>query len=142
MDSAGRPECDRANRVLPSPRYLTTTSSTVPKALVSPTLGVMEQGVRLPKYSGPERRASVRFPLALEVLSVSRGRGLVGARLGNMIDISSSGLRFATPGPLEPGKNLAVTIDWPVLLDGRVQLRLIVAGTVVWSTASETAIRI
>jgi hypothetical protein len=51
-----------------------------------------------------------------------------------MIDISSSGLRFATPGPLGPGRKLAVAIDWPVLLDGRVQLQLILAGTVVWST--------
>jgi len=59
-----------------------------------------------------------------------------------MIDISSSGLRLATPGPLEPRQNLAVAIDWPVLLDERVQLQLILAGTVVWRTATETAMRI
>jgi len=63
-------------------------------------------------------------------------------RLGNIIDISRTGLRFATPGPLGPGQNLFVAIDWPVLLDGRVQLQLILAGTVVWSTATETAMRI
>jgi PilZ domain len=98
--------------------------------------------MELPKHSGPERRASVRFPLALEVHSFSRRRREVGTRLGNMIDISSSGLRFATPGPLEPGRKLGVAIDWPVLLDGRVQLQLILAGTVVCSTGTETAIRI
>jgi hypothetical protein len=62
--------------------------------------------------------------------------------LGNMIDMSSSGLRFAAPGPLETGRPLAVAIDWPVLLDGRVQLQLILAGTVVRSTGTETAMRI
>ena len=106
------------------------------------TLGVMEQGVPLPKHSGPERRASVRFPLALEVHSFSRRLGSVGRRLGNMIDISSSGLRFATPGPLKPGRKLAVAIDWPVLLDERVRLQLILGGRVVWSTETETAMRI
>jgi hypothetical protein len=96
----------------------------------------------MPRLSGPERRNSVRFPLALEVHSFSRRRREVGTRLGNMIDISSSGLRFATPGPLDPGRKLAVAIDWPVLLDGRVQLQLILAGRVVWSNATETAMRI
>ena len=62
--------------------------------------------------------------------------------MGNMIDLSSSGLRFAAPGPLEPGRKLAVAIDWPVLLDGRVQLQLIVTGVVVWSRGTETALRI
>ena len=63
-------------------------------------------------------------------------------RLGNMIDISSSGLRFAAPGPLKTGRNLAVAIDWPVLLDERVRLQLILGGKVVWSTETETAMRI
>ena len=98
--------------------------------------------MELPKYFGPERRASVRFPSALEVHSISRLHRAEGARLGNMIDVSRSGLRFATSGPLETGRKLAVTIDWPVLLDERVQLQLILAGTVVWSTATETAMRI
>ena len=56
--------------------------------------------------------------------------------------LSSSGLRFATQGPLEPGLKLDVAINWPVLLDGRVQLQLIVTGVVVWSSGTETALQI
>ena len=45
-------------------------------------------------------------------------------------------------GPLEPGLKLDVAIDWPVLLDGRVQLQLTVTGVVVWSSGTETALQI
>jgi hypothetical protein len=66
----------------------------------------------------------------------------VEAREGRTIDISSSGLHLAVPGLLEREERLEIAIDWPVLLDGRVQLQLIVAGTVVWSSGTETAMRI
>ena len=108
-----------------------------------PILGVMERWVRLPKDSGPERRASVRFPLTLSVrYSVSHRRAPVEMGSGQLIDLSSSGLRLAAQGPLEPGLKLDVAIDWPVLLDGRVQLQLMVTGTVVWSSGTEIALRI
>ena len=101
----------------------------------------MERLVRLPKDPRPERRASVRFPLTLDVrYSVSR-RSVSGS--GQLIDLSSSGLRFAAQGPLRPaGLRLDVAIDWPVLLDGRIQLQLIVTGLVVWSSGTESALRI
>jgi hypothetical protein len=102
----------------------------------------MERQLRLPNFSGPERRGSVRLPLALEVHCVSHRLGKVETGEGKTIDISSSGLRFAAPGPLERELRLDIAIDWPVLLDGRVQLQLIVAGTVVWSSGTETAMRI
>ena len=62
--------------------------------------------------------------------------------MGQTIDLSSSGLRFAAKRPLEPGMIIEVAIDWPVLLDGRVQLQLMVTGVVVWSCGMETALRI
>ena len=102
----------------------------------------MERSVRLPNFPGPERRASVRFPLALEAHCVLHRRGQVETREGRTIDISSLGLRFAVAGPLEPELRLDIAINWPALLDGRIQLQLVVAGTVVWSSGSETAMRI
>jgi hypothetical protein len=102
-----------------------------------------ERRVRLPKDPGPDRRASVRFPLTLEVhYSVSHRCAPVETGSGQIIDLSSSGLRFAAQGPLEPGLKLDVAVNWPVLLDGRVQLQLIVTGVVVWSSGTETALRI
>src|ERR1035438_2419293 len=102
-----------------------------------------ERRVRLPKEPGPDRRASVRFLLSLDLrYSVSHRRAPLETGSGQIIDLSSSGLRFAAQGPLEPGLKLDVAIDWPVLLDGRVQLQLVVTGVVVWSGETETAMRI
>jgi hypothetical protein len=101
-----------------------------------------ERRVRLPKDAGPDRRASVRFPLTLDVrYSVSHRRAPVETGSDQIIDLSSSGLRRAAQG-LEPGLKLDVAVNWPVLLDGRVQLQLILTGTVVWSSETEIALRI
>ena len=103
----------------------------------------IERWVRLPKDPGADRRTSVRFPLTLDVrYSVSRRRAPAKTGSGQLIALSSSGLRFAAQGPLEPGLKLDVAIDWPVLLDGSVHLQLVVTGTVVWSSETETAVRI
>jgi hypothetical protein len=104
----------------------------------------MERRVRLPKEPGPERRASVRYPLTLDVrYSVSRRRAPVEMGLGQLIDLSSSGLRFVAQGPpLEPGLKLDIAINWPVLLDDHVQLQLIVTGVVVRSSGTEVALQI
>ena len=102
-----------------------------------------ERRVRLAKEPGPDRRASVRFPLSLDLrYSVSHRRAPLETGSGQIIDLSSSGLPFATQGPLEPGLKLDVAIDWPVLLDEHVQLQLVVTGVVVWSSQTETAMRI
>jgi len=106
-------------------------------------LGEMERRVRLPKVPGRERRATVRFPLSLAVrYSVTQHRERVETGLGQLIDLSSSGFRFAAQRPLAPGMKVDVAIDWPVLLDGATQLQLTATGTVVWSRGSETAVRI
>jgi PilZ domain-containing protein len=102
-----------------------------------------EWQVRLAEYPRPERRANARFPLTLEIrYSVSDGHARGESGLGQTIDLSSSGLRFAAKRPLEPGLTIDVAINWPVLLDGRVQLQLIVTGIVVWSSGAETALQI
>ena len=102
-----------------------------------------DSGVRLPKAAGPDRRASVRFPLTLDIrYAVSHRCAPIETGSGQVIDLSSSGLRFAAQSLLEPGLKLDVAINWPVLLDGRVQLQLIVTGRVVWSNGTETAMEI
>jgi c-di-GMP-binding flagellar brake protein YcgR len=102
-----------------------------------------ERRVRLPTEPAPDRRASVRYPLTLNVrYSVSRRRAPVEMCLGQLIDLSSSGLRFVGQGPLEPGLKLEIAINWPVLLDDHVQLQLIVTGVVVRSSGTEIALQI
>jgi hypothetical protein len=101
-----------------------------------------DRRARMPGHE-PDRRANDRFPLTLDVrYSVSHRGTRVRTGSGQTVDLSSSGLRFAAKGPLEPGLKLNVAITWPVLLDGRVQLQLIVTGVVVWSSATETALKI
>jgi hypothetical protein len=103
----------------------------------------MDRLVRLPKELRVDRRASIRYPLTLDLrYSVFRRRAPVETGLGRLIDLSSSGLRFIGQGHLEPGQKLDVAVDWPVLLDGRVQLQLVATGVVAWSRGTEVAMQI
>jgi hypothetical protein len=111
----------------------------VPTARPAPILG--ERRVRLPKDEIPERRT--RFPLTLEVryIAVVR-RAPVETGSGRTIDLSSSGLSFTADRPLLTGQRLDVSINWPVLLDGGVQLQLMMSGVVVRTNGTLTALRI
>ena len=86
----------------------------------------MDRLVQLPNGPAADRRSCLRYPLTLELrYSVSNGRAPAATGAGRLIDLSNSGLRFFAPEPLEPGLKLDISIDWPILLDGRVQLQLI-----------------
>jgi hypothetical protein len=56
--------------------------------------------------------------------------------------MSSSGLSFAADRALPIGQKLDLSIDWPVRLDGDVQLQLAASGVVVRSSGAVTALRI
>ena len=96
-----------------------------------------------PEVASPERRASTRFPLAMDV-----GYALMGRReqrktgSGQTIDLSSSGLSFTADRPLLTGQKLEVAIDWPVLLDGSLRLQLVMSGVVVRTSGTTTALKI
>jgi hypothetical protein len=99
--------------------------------------------VRLPEVANRDRRASTRFPLAIEVryaLMGCRGQRKTGS--GQTIDLSSSGLSFTADRPLLTGQKLEVAIDWPVLLNGGVQLQLVTSGVVVRTSGTTTALKI
>ena len=99
--------------------------------------------VRLLQGLSSDSRSSVRVPIDLEVrYRVVRRRRSVEIGSGRTIDISSSGLSFTADTPLSIGQTLEVSIDWPVLLDGGVQLQIVASGVVVRTTGAVTAIRI
>ena len=99
--------------------------------------------VRLLQGLSSDSRSSVRVPIDLEVrYRVVRRRRSVEIGSGRTIDMSSSGLSFTADTPLSIGQTLDVSIDWPVLLDGGVQLQIVVSGVVVRTTGAVTAIRI
>jgi hypothetical protein len=53
---------------------------------------------------------------------------------GQSVNITSKELRFTTTEALLPGQILAASIEWPVRLDNRVRLKLIVTGPVLKRT--------
>ena len=98
--------------------------------------------MRLPKVASPERRASTRFPLAIEVryaLMGCRGQRKTGS--GQTIDLSSSGINFTAGRPLLTGQKLELAIDWPVLLGG-ARLQLVMSGVVGRTSGTTTALKI
>jgi hypothetical protein len=103
----------------------------------------MERATRRPKEANSERRSSTRFPLTLEARYTLPGRRApVEKGSARTIDLSSSGLAFDADKPLQIGQKIHVAIDWPALLDGSVQLQLIVSGRVVRTMGTTTALQI
>ena len=99
--------------------------------------------VRLLQGLSSDSRSSARVPIDLEVrYRVVRHRGAARNGSGRTIDISNSGLSFTADTPLSIGQTLDVSIDWPVLLDGGVQLQIVASGVVVRTSGAVTAIRI
>ena len=99
--------------------------------------------VRCPRDTSLERRASTRFPVKLAVSYAVSGRRLPGETgSGSTIDLSSSGLSFTADKRLLLGQRLDVSIDWPALLDGGVQLQLVISGVVVRTDETITALQI
>jgi hypothetical protein len=98
--------------------------------------------VRLLQGLNPDRRASVRVPVNLAVrYSVVGHRRPVETGSGRTIDMSTSGLSFTADRPLSIGQKLDLSIDWPVLLDGDVQLQMVASGVVVRTAGAVTALR-
>jgi hypothetical protein len=56
--------------------------------------------------------------------------------------MSSTELIFGADQRLEPGMMTEISIAWPVLLDGRVRLQLVIEGAIVRSEAGLTAVQI
>jgi hypothetical protein len=99
--------------------------------------------VLLPRDKSSERRASVRFPLILDLRYVVVGRRAPSETgSGRIIELSSAGLSFTAERPLSIGQNVDVSIDWPALRDGGVPLQLIMSGNVVRSDGSVVALKI
>jgi len=100
--------------------------------------------VRPPDQTRNDRRQAVRYGLSLGLhySALRMSERVTETGKGQTIDFSSSGVRFTTQGPLEAGLRVRLLIEWPLLLDGGVQLQLVVEGAVVWSNGKEAALRI
>ena len=98
--------------------------------------------VRLLQGLSSDSRSSVRVPMDLEVrYRVVRRRRPVENGSGRTIDMSISGLSFTADRPLSIGQRLDLSIEWPVVLDGGVQLQLVTSGVIVRSAGAVIALR-
>jgi hypothetical protein len=100
------------------------------------------RGQPLPEGLSSERRACIRFPVSLDVRYRVAGSGLDVNGSGRTIDMSSSGLKFTADRPLSVGQKVELSIDWPVRLDGQIQLQLVTSGVVVRTSGAVIALRI
>ncbi len=62
--------------------------------------------------------------------------------VGESVNISRAGLLFTTTEAFLPGQVVKASIDWPVRLDHRVSLTLVVEGPIVRKTGDQAAMRI
>jgi hypothetical protein len=93
-----------------------------------------------PATADRDRRTGRRFPLRLSVWYRSIGDPVSSTWTpGESVNISRSGLLFTTPEPVNRGQSVEALIAWPVFLDKRVPLKLVIKGPVVRSTADGTA---
>lgn len=59
---------------------------------------------------------------------------------GESVNISSAGVLFTTPEAATPGQKVEAFIAWPVFLDNRIPLKLVIKGLIVRSTGDGAAI--
>src|SRR5579863_4365308 len=91
-----------------------------------------------------ERRNSVRFPMDREVRYrlLDQKRKVRETGNGKTINISSSGVLFTSERARQLGERLELAISWPVRLDNKHPLTLVVRGQVVRSEPGRLAVRI
>ena len=95
-----------------------------------------------PKDGNTDRRSKTRFPMRREMrFKVLEDGRIVSSGSGNTLDMSSGGVAFFSDGDLKVGAFVELSISWPVLLDDRCPMRIIVFGRVLrsnegWSACS------
>ncbi|PWT98131.1 MAG: hypothetical protein C5B51_30100 [Terriglobia bacterium] len=95
-------------------------------------------------FGGPsDRRESSRFPVKEEVrYRVLQSKTVQMTGAGKTLDMSSGGILFTTNEPLQPGRLVEISVNWPARLDGTCLLQLVATGRVVRSDAGAAAVRI
>jgi hypothetical protein len=90
----------------------------------------MEIRMQPDKESG-ERRGAVRFPIEQEVRFKISNRNSIEVGSGKTINMSSSGVLFATERRFMLGERLELAVNWPAQLNKKCALKLVTTGRVV-----------
>ena len=90
-----------------------------------------------------ERRSAERFPLQLDVRYREMGRRSDCAQgIGSTKNVSGKGILFTTQHILRSGARVELSVDWPMRLDGKTPLRLVIQGRVVRSMNGHAVVMI
>ena len=94
-----------------------------------------------PSTIGNDRRVRSRFPieLPLHFKIVKEGRSFHSGD-GRTVDLSSRGIAFASGEIIEPGTEIELAVNWPVLLSGTCAIKLVAFGRVVRSESGITGV--
>jgi hypothetical protein len=86
--------------------------------------------IQAPQYRTRIQAPPQRYytPLQLCYKATSKQGPLYG--FGRTRTMSSQDITFAPSGGLKPGMNAEIAIAWPLLLDGRIRLQLVLEATI------------
>lgn len=84
-----------------------------------------------PLPASMERRTRVRFPFELKVRFRTLGESYPISGSGSVLNMSSGGVLIAYEQEIGTGTLMELSIEWPVLLEGRIPLQLVAVGSVV-----------
>jgi len=87
-----------------------------------------------------DRRADYRYKLELNLQFSYQHGGHTFWGIGQTIELSRSGIRFATDSPPPRGEEVEVRIDWPFLLQNVSGLQLVMRGTILRSDSRGTVL--
>jgi len=91
-----------------------------------------------PSFAQSERRQHRRYPITAELEYILTGNRAQATTL----NISSGGVFLKTDQILPVGDQIRVLINWPVLLDQRCPLRLVITGRILRSDEAGAAVGI
>ncbi len=90
-----------------------------------------------------ERRAKRRFVIEQEVrYKLLYGQRIAETGTGRTMNISSSGVWFTTESMLTTGMPVEISMNWPVMLNDRCAMKLMIYGCVVRSNEKGAAVAI
>jgi len=88
-----------------------------------------------------DRRFDRRYAIGLELRwKLVRRRKVLESGTGTTLDLSSGGILFEAGRQLPVGLNVELSIAWPALLHDVAPMQLVVAGRIVRTHGSRTAI--
>ena len=90
-----------------------------------------------------DRRSRQRYPVELDLrYKVIRRRQVLNGGVGKTRDISMTGVFFSADQALPKGLDVELSVDWPLQLGGLCLLQVKIAGKVLRSGESKTAVQL